>query len=79
MSPRGYVPLVVLPAKKQHVFDRSDLRLTVDEPEDLQVIRSVVDFFHGSSDFHGRGFRPFKAQPLYSNQMQVFDEMKEQL
>ena len=35
----------------QHIEDLSDLRWTVDEPEDLQVIRAVVDHFGGRSDF----------------------------
>ncbi len=36
---------------KQHHVDLSSMRWTVDEPEDLQVIRGVVDHFGGSSDF----------------------------
>ena len=36
---------------KQHQFDCSSMRWTVDEPEDLQVIRSVVDYYEGCSDF----------------------------
>ncbi len=38
-------------AQKRHNEDHSALRWTVDEPEDLQVIRSVVAHFEGSSDF----------------------------
>ena len=37
--------------QKKHQFDCSSMRWTVDEPEDLQVIRSVVDYFEGRSDF----------------------------
>ena len=36
---------------KKHHFDCSSMRWTVDEPEDLQVIRAVVDYFAGRSDF----------------------------
>jgi len=36
---------------KTHHVDLSDLRWTVDEPEDLEVIRSVVARFEGRSDF----------------------------
>ena len=36
---------------KQHHVDLSSMRWTVDEPEDLQVIRGVVDHFGGISDF----------------------------
>lgn len=36
---------------KIHDQDLSHHRWTVDEPEDLQVIRSVVDYFEGRSDF----------------------------
>jgi glutamate-1-semialdehyde 2,1-aminomutase len=38
-------------ASKKHETDLSELRWTVDEPEDLQVIRAVVDHFEGRSDF----------------------------
>ena len=38
-------------AQKCHHTDLSSERWTVDEPEDLQVIRSVVAHFKGSSDF----------------------------
>ncbi len=38
-------------ANKRHGQDLSSLRWTVDEPEDLQVIRAVVDHFEGRSDF----------------------------
>ena len=38
-------------AQKRHTVDHSAMRWTVDEPEDLQVIRSVVAHFEGSSDF----------------------------
>ena len=37
--------------QKQHHTDFSAMRWTVDEPEDLQVIRAVVDHFDGRSDF----------------------------
>ena len=37
--------------QKQHYVDLSSMRWTVDEPEDLQVIRGVVAHFGGSSDF----------------------------
>jgi|MDTB01.3.fsa_nt_gb glutamate-1-semialdehyde 2,1-aminomutase len=37
--------------QKQHHEDLSLMRWTVDEPEDLQVIRSVVEHFGGRSDF----------------------------
>lgn len=37
--------------QKQHHTDLSSMRWTVDEPEDLQVIRGVVSHFGGSSDF----------------------------
>ena len=36
---------------KTHSLDLSNLRWTVDEPEDLEVIRSVVAHFDGRSDF----------------------------
>ena len=36
---------------KRHPVDLSLLRWTVDEPEDLQVIRAVVAHFEGRSDF----------------------------
>jgi len=36
---------------KAHTEDLSNLRWTVDEPEDLQVIRNVVAHFNGRSDF----------------------------
>ena len=36
--------------KKYHV-DYSSIRLTVDEPEDLQVIRSIITHFKGESNF----------------------------
>jgi len=36
---------------KTHSLDLSNLRWTVDEPEDLEVIRLVVDHFDGRSDF----------------------------
>ena len=39
-------------AIKCNHIDLSGLRLTVDEPEDLEVIRGVVDYFEGDSDFH---------------------------
>ena len=35
----------------QHTQDLSGLRWTVDEPEDLEVIRAVVGYFGGRSDF----------------------------
>jgi glutamate-1-semialdehyde 2,1-aminomutase len=35
----------------QHSIDLSALRWTVDEPEDLEVVRGVVDSFGGRSDF----------------------------
>lgn len=38
-------------AIKQNDVDLSGLRWTVDEPEDLMVIRAVVDHFEGNSDF----------------------------
>jgi len=38
-------------ASKMHGQDLSSLRWTVDEPEDLQVIRAVVAYFEGRSDF----------------------------
>ena len=38
-------------ASKMHGQDLSSLRWTVDEPEDLQVIRAVVAHFGGRSDF----------------------------
>ncbi len=38
-------------ANKRHVPDLSSARWTVDEPEDLQVIRSVVSHFDGDSNF----------------------------
>jgi glutamate-1-semialdehyde 2,1-aminomutase len=38
-------------AEKRHHFDYSAMRWTVDEPEDLKVIRAVVDHFEGRSDF----------------------------
>jgi len=37
--------------QKQNQVDLSSMRWTVDEPEDLQVIRNVVANFGGSSDF----------------------------
>ena len=37
--------------QKRHEIDLSSMRWTVDEPEDLQVIRSVVDHFGGCCDF----------------------------
>ena len=37
--------------QKQHQVDLSSMRWTVDEPEDLQVIRGVVSHFGGRSDF----------------------------
>ena len=36
---------------KKYSINCSHLRWTVDEPEDLQVIRAVVDHFEGRSDF----------------------------
>ena len=41
-------------AQKRHSVDYSNMRWTVDEPEDLQVIRSVVAHFEGRSDFSWR-------------------------
>lgn len=38
--------------QKQHHADYSAMRWTVDEPEDLQVIRNVVAHFKGKSNFH---------------------------
>ena len=38
-------------AQKRNKFDYSAMRWTVDEPEDLQVIRAVVTHFGGRSDF----------------------------
>ena len=38
-------------AQKQYQDDLSSMRWTVDEPEDLQVIRGVVAHFGGASDF----------------------------
>ena len=38
-------------AQKRHSADYSSMRWTVDEPEDLQVIRSVIAHFEGCSDF----------------------------
>ena len=38
-------------AIKKNSIDYSNMRWTVDEPEDLQVIRTVVDHFGGRSDF----------------------------
>ncbi len=38
-------------APKRHSVDYSAMRWTVDEPEDLQVIRAVVAHFEGRSDF----------------------------
>ena len=38
-------------ASKQNEVDISSSRWTVDEPEDLEVIRAVVDHFEGRSDF----------------------------
>jgi glutamate-1-semialdehyde 2,1-aminomutase len=38
-------------ANKRNGQDLSSLRWTVDEPEDLQVIRAVVNHFEGRSDF----------------------------
>jgi glutamate-1-semialdehyde 2,1-aminomutase len=38
-------------AQKRHSVDYSAMRWTVDEPEDLQVIRAVVAHFEGRSDF----------------------------
>lgn len=38
-------------ADKRNSIDYSDMRWTVDEPEDLQVIRAVVTHFEGRSDF----------------------------
>ena len=38
-------------AQKQYHVDYSAMRWTVDEPEDLQVIRAVVAHFEGRSDF----------------------------
>ena len=38
-------------AQKQHHVDLSSMRWTVDEPEDLEVIRGVVAHFGGRSDF----------------------------
>ena len=37
--------------QKKHYFDHSDMRWTVDEPEDLMVVRAVVSHFGGRSDF----------------------------
>ena len=37
--------------QKQHQVDLSSMRWTVDEPEDLQVIRGVIAHFGGRSDF----------------------------
>ena len=37
--------------QKRHEIDLSSMRWTVDEPEDLQVIRGVVDHFGGCCDF----------------------------
>ena len=37
--------------QKRYQVDLSSMRWTVDEPEDLQVIRGVVDHFGGTSDF----------------------------
>jgi len=37
--------------QKRHHRDYSSMRWTVDEPEDLQVIRAVVSHFGGRSDF----------------------------
>ena len=37
--------------QKQHHTDCSGLRWTVDEPEDLVVIRAVIDAFEGNSNF----------------------------
>ena len=38
-------------SQKRHSADHSNMRWTVDEPEDLQVIRAVVAHFKGRSDF----------------------------
>ena len=37
--------------QKQHHLDLSSMRWTVDEPEDLQVVRAVIAHFEGRSDF----------------------------
>ena len=41
-------------ADKRNSIDYSDMRWTVDEPEDLQVIRAVVTHFEGRSDLVGK-------------------------
>lgn len=47
--------------------DLSGLRWTVDEPEDLEVIRSVVAYFGGRTDFSWR-----EVLELYQRQPQLF-------
>ena len=51
----------------KHSSDLSDMRWTVDEPEDLEVIRSVVARFDGRSDFSWH-----EVLQLYQQQPQLF-------
>ncbi len=51
----------------QHSEDLSRHRWTVDEPEDLEVIRSVVSFFKGNSDFSW-----IDVLDLYSRNPEIF-------
>ena len=55
-------------ASKRHSADYSGLRWTVDEPEDLTVIRSVVDYFEGRSDFSWK-----EVLHLQETQPQLFE------
>ena len=49
-------------AVKTHTTDCSACRWTVDEPEDLIVIRAVVDHFEGRSDFSWRDVLKLEQQ-----------------
>ena len=47
--------------------DLSQLRWTVDEPEDLDVVRSIVKYFNGKSDFNWK-----EILPLYNKYPNMF-------
>jgi glutamate-1-semialdehyde 2,1-aminomutase len=51
----------------QYGSDLSGLRWTVDEPQDLEVIRAVVDHFEGSSEFSWQ-----EILDLYKQQPELF-------
>ena len=63
--------------QKQHHTDFSAMRWTLDEPEDLQVIRDVVAHFGGRSDFSWKQVLELaQQQPNYLQRMQDLQGMR---